>query len=100
MNRFSTIDFEIDAEFDLELLDDIWVTFEQGKISITKKKKAGEINTTGKTCKFTLKQTDTGLFNAYMPIAIQIRWVSEEGTADSSDIGYFVLGDVLEEGEI
>ena len=99
MNRYSTIQFEIEAEFSLETMDDIWVTFEQGKTTFTKKKSAGEVTVKENCCYATLSQNESALFNAYAPIAVQVRWAGN-GVSDSSEIDYFSLGDVLEEGEI
>lgn len=100
MNRFSTIKIEIEADFSLDVMTDIWVTFEQGKTKITKKKSEGQLMVDDYICQATLSQAETGLFKAHMPIAVQCRWVDFEGNADSADIGYCTLGDVLEEGVI
>lgn len=99
MNRFSTIKFEIEAEFRLTAMDDIWVTFKQGKTKITKKKSAGEVEVDDKICKVTLTQEETASFVAYNSIAVQLRWINN-GESDSSDVEFFQLGDVLEEGVI
>ena len=98
MNRYSTINVEIEADFSFSSMADIWVTFEQGKNKVTKKKSEGHITIDGYICKTTLSQAETGLFKAHMPIAVQCRWVDKKGVADSADIGYYSLGDVLEEG--
>jgi hypothetical protein len=100
MNRYSTITIEIESEFDLEHMADVWVTFEQGKNRITKKKSLKEINCNGNIARVTLSQEETAGFKAFMPISVQARWISDEKVADSSAIEYFSLGDVLEEGEI
>ena len=98
MNRYSTINIEIEADFSFSGMADIWMTFEQGKNKVTKKKSAGQITVNGYICKTTLSQAETGQFKAHMPIAVQCRWVDKKGVADSADIGYCTLGDVLEEG--
>lgn len=100
MNRFSTITIEIESEFDLETVADVWITFAQGKTKITKKKSLREITVTDGVAKVVLEQDETAMFKAYTPIAVQARWVSDEGTTDSSEVDYFSLGDVLEEGEM
>jgi hypothetical protein len=100
MNRFSTITIEIESEFDLETVADMWITFAQGKTKITKKKSLREITVTDGVAKVVLEQAETALFQAYSPIAVQARWISDEGATDSSTVEYFSLGDVLEEGEM
>jgi hypothetical protein len=100
MNRYSTITMGIESEFDLGQMADVWVTFEQGKTKITKKKSKREINVKGYSATVTLKQEETAGFKAYMPIAVQARWITDGGVTDSSTVEYFSLGDVLEEGVI
>ena len=85
---------------DLNLVDDVWITFEQGNTKITKKKSLEQITTEDKICTLTLTQAETASFDAYSPIAVQARWLTWQGEADSSTIDYISLGDVLEEGEI
>lgn len=100
MNRFSTITIEIESEFDLGQMADVWMTFEQGKTKLTKKKSKREINVSGNNVTVKLEQGETAQFKAYTPISVQARWVTDTGVADSSTIEYFSLGDVLEEGEM
>ena len=98
MNRYSTVTIELEFEFDISGADDIWVSFEQGKKKITKKKSQKEITMEGRLAKILLTQEETGLFDAYSAIAIQARWRTADGATDSSTIEYFSLGDVLEDG--
>lgn len=98
MNRYSTMKFEIESEFLIGDMADIWVTFGQGKYKITKKKSLGEVTAEEYKCFVTLEQEETALFNAFVPVAVQARWISADGKTDSSTIDYFSLGDVMEEG--
>lgn len=98
MNRYSTINVEIEADFGWDNMADIWVTFEQGKNKVTKKKSEGQISTEDYLCKTVLAQQDTALFMANTPIFVQCRWVDSKGVSDSASVDYFTLGDVLEEG--
>ena len=98
MNRYSTITMEIEFEFDISKASDIWITFEQGKKKITKKKSLKEIKMSGNVGKVTLTPEETGMFNAFSAIAVQARWIMADGTSDSSSIEYITLGDVLEDG--
>ena len=100
MNRYSTMTIEVEFDIDLNLVDDVWITFEQAGTKITKKKSLEEITTEDKICTLTLTQAETASFDAYSPIAVQARWLTWQGEADSSTIDYISLGDVLEEGEI
>lgn len=100
MNRYSTITFEIETDFDAESMADVWVTFEQGKTRITKKKSLGQLTAKDKSIFPTLSQTETALFTAFMPIGVQARWINSAGVTDSSTVEFFSLGDVMEEGEM
>ncbi len=100
MNRYSTITLEIEFEIDLNSVDDIWLTFQQGINTITKKKSLEEITVAGNICTVTLSQKETASFEAYTPIALQARWLTYQGETDSSSIEYIHLGDVLKEGEM
>lgn len=98
MNRYSTIKIEIESEFCLDNMADVWLTFRQGKTKITKRKSDGEIETTDTGLSTILAQEETALFAAFMPIAVQARWIAADGTTDSSNTEFFSLGDVLEGG--
>ena len=100
MNRYSTMTMEIEAEFALGEMADVWVTFSQGRVIVTKKKSLKELEAEGTVCRVKLSQSETAMFRAFSPIAVQVRWVAADGTADSSEIDYFSLEDVLQEGEI
>ena len=98
MNRYSTITFETEFDFAIDNAADIWVSLVQGKTKITKKKSARQLTTSGNVAKVTLTQRESASFEAYMPIAVQARWLMADGQRDSSTIEYISLGDVLEEG--
>lgn len=98
MNRFSTMTLEIEFDFDISTTSDIWLTFVQGRKKVTKKKSQREITVKDNIGKVTLTSSETGIFDAYSPIAVQARWLDKNGTSDSSSIEYISLGDVLEEG--
>ncbi len=100
MNRYSTLTFEIETDFDAESMADVWVTFEQGKTRITKKKSLGQVNSKEKIIMVTLSQTETALFTAYTAIGVQARWIDKNSVTDSSTVEFFSLGDVMEEGEM
>ena len=98
MNRFSTMTIEIEFDFDLSSVSDVWLTFVQGSKKITKKKSQRHITLNGNTAKVTLSAGETGSFDAYSPIGVQARWLDKTGASDSSSIEYISFGDVLEEG--
>ena len=98
MNRFSTMTIEIEFDFDISSVSDVWLTFVQGTKKITKKKSQRQIAIKGNTATVTLTAGETGSFEAYSPVGVQRRWLDKSGASDSSSIEYISFGDVLEEG--
>lgn len=88
--------FEVDADLTGW---DVYITFEQRKVEITRKEPSIEATEDGCVCEVTLTQAETLLFKPG-PAQAQIRAVDKDGVAVASTIFDFTVGDILLGGEI
>lgn len=81
---------------DLELLKDVFVTFQQGSFELTKTGDEVTIDTDSAVIKVVLTEEETLKFRAN-PAAVQIRAVTKDDSVIASTIKNINIGDVLYE---
>ena len=95
MIRSSTPTIEIQTDIDLQSLSGFWVSFKQGNEILRKTK--SEVEIIENTLKVRLTQEETAKFKAEQLVEIQLRWLSENGSAGGSNIERVQFGRVLED---
>lgn len=95
MLRYSTPIIEIETDINLADLTALWVSFRQDSVILRKTKEQVKIE--GTILKVRLSQEDTAMFKADNIVEVQIRWLTENGSASGSNIASVVFGRVLEE---
>lgn len=76
----------------------VYVTYNQK--SVTVEKTGEDLEITPYNIKVKLTQEDTLSFVAGKPVRVQIRYITEDGYADASDIYELEVEDILKNGEI
>lgn len=98
MYRGTTPPFTIVTDFDYSVLKEVWVTFKQDDLEITKTKKDIVIN--GCEIVVELTQEETLQFKHDRPMRIQARRLTQDDKAFATNIAKAYVGEILKEGVI
>lgn len=63
---------------------EIYVTFQQGDVKLTKMDADVALNTKTTTIDVTLTQAESAKFRAGEPVTVQVNWIDEDGTRDAT----------------
>lgn len=95
MLRYSTPTIEIESDISFAEFTEIWVSFKQNNVILRKTKSEIEINET--IIKVRLSQEETAMFKSDEIVEVQIRWLSDNGSASGTNVVPIVFGRVLED---
>ena len=94
MIRYSTPKILIETDIDLSLVSGLWVSFQQGNITIRKTK--SEVVVNANTVIVSLSQEETGGFDPYQNVYVQVRYLTSDGIAGGSEVASIIFDDSLE----